>query len=100
MGRVVRGGPGTCTCGLRTRAWRGYSQEEWGALGILEMTVNHPKRLIVKKRGGVGLVLPLRLPASPPVVSPRPALFGEKVDATSQQSVELVETSEVKGTFT
>ena len=72
----------------------GYSQEEWGALGILEMTVNHPKRLIVEKRGGVGLVLPLRLPTSPPVVPPRTALLCEKVESTSQQSVELVETSE------
>ena len=45
----------------------GYSQEEWGALGILEMTVNHPKRLIVEKRGGVGLVLPLWLPVPPPI---------------------------------
>ena len=61
----------------------GFSQEEWGALGILEMTVNHTKRLIVKKRGGVGLVLPLRLPASPPVVPPRPALLRKKVEPTS-----------------
>ena len=61
------------------------------------MTVNHAKRLIVEKGGGVGLVFPLWLPTSPPVKPTRPALFGEKVDPASQQSVELVETSEEKG---
>ena len=73
------------------------SQEEWGALGILQMTVNHPKRLFVEKRGGVSLVFPFWLPPSPPVIPPRAALLGEKVEPASQQSVELVETSGGKG---
>ena len=61
------------------------------------MTINQPKRLIVEKRGGVRLVFPLWLPTSPPVISPRPALLGEKVEPASQQSVELMETSGEKG---
>ena len=73
---------------------KGHSQEEWLAIGILQMAVDHPKRLIVDKLGGMGLVLPLWLPASPPVQPTRSALLGEKVDPASQQSVELVETSE------
>ena len=81
--------------GIEIGDW--YSQEEWGAVGILQMRVNHPKCLIVEQGGRVGLVFPLWLPSSPPVVPPRPALLGEKVEPSSQQSVELVETSEEKG---
>ena len=84
---------GEVTGHLDKRQEHWYSQEEWGAVGILNMSVNHPKCLVVEKGGGVGLVFPLYLPTSPPVVPPRPALLGEEVDAPSQQSVELVETS-------
>ena len=61
------------------------------------MTVNHPERLHVEKLCGVGLVFPLSLPTSPPVEPARPTLLGEKVDPTSQQTVELMETSGEKG---